>query len=695
MDPNSTQLVDPDQITSLVSPLQLPVSDSIVLQTLDFAERQARTIRQKLGIDKRAEENHKFWKGDQVDASKLDGRYQMMHVDNVVRQNLENKIKLATGHTPDIFISPPDNQGFNKEATQDLQAYMRDRFSGGVTKRLLKNGLRKMDLDFIGIIKPRWDAVQGRSVYELVDSKHILFGEGSKVTEDGFTIDGTDVIFHYVEEATQQVLNKFPKSADKLMAALAATGKDIPSRLIYTEAQFKWFDQQGKAHEGVAWRYGTILLDSMKHPYYDYSNEQNNYFDRPRKNYILISYANLGDSVYEATTDTEQAIPVNRIINRRRRQITEISDRSVPKLAFVGGAMTKELAANISSSPNEAIILSDNYSGDDIEKAMSVIPATPPNPILYSDMSSLYGRMDSIFATHGTTRGEVTNAGESGVSKQISREGDMVTSDDIGEVTLERVIFEMASWEMQFARLFHDDDRPPYRIQNENETEYVELTRKKIETDVQVIVKASSQDRQTRRADALQLLNAQAIDPYTLFEDLDVPNPRERMRRLKAFIEASATGKMDAYMEIINVDPKTPFASEEDAKRDLDIIRTGHTVQLRLPDEKYVAVMSSFMQSPAFNDPAQSAAAGWTDWNKQLLQQHIQRMKQLVDEEIKKQETTAGQDSNQLQPGAPAGMPTTAAAFVPGQQSAAQAGPVGQMAGNVLQQRMAQQQPQA
>lgn len=693
MNPDSTQLVDADQITIQTPALHLPISDSIILQTLDYAERQGRSLRSRLGVDKRAEENHKFWKGDQVDASKLDLRYQMLHVDNVVRQNLENKIKLATGHMPDLFCSPPDNQGFNKDATNDLQSYLRDRFSGGVTKRLLKNGLRKMDLDFIGIIKVLYDQQQQKTCYELVDSKNVLFGEGSVVKEDGYTIDGTDIMFHYVEEATQQILNKFPKKADELMRMLAASSEQIPSRIIYTEAHFKWFDQQGKPHEGVCWRYGTVLLDSMKQPYYDYDNEQNNFFDRPRKPFIIISYANLGDSVYETTTDTEQGIPINRVINKRRRQITEISDRSVPKLAFIGGSMTAELASNISASPSEAILLSENYSGDDISKAMSVIPATPPNPILYSDLASLYGRMDSVFATHGTTRGEVQSGSESGVSKQITREGDLVTSDDIAEITLERVIYEMGCWEMQMLRLFHDDDREPLRITNtEGETEFVEMTRKKVETDIQVVVKASSQDKQTRRADALQLLTAKAIDPYSLIEDLGVPNPRERMRRLKAFIEASASGNLDAYMEVINVDPKTPFATEADAKRDIDILRTGNQVQIRLPNEQYVSVFTSLMKSPEFTDPQQAAQHGWNEQNSQLVRNHIQRMKLLVDEEAAKQQQQAGVASQGLQPGAPSGFPTTAETY---SQAPGQSGPVGQAASNVLQQRMQASQPQA
>lgn len=667
----SQGLTNPDQVVVQQNPLSLPLTDDVILQTLQFAEQRGKSLRSQLRIDERTTTNVNFWKGQQVASTGLDLRYQEMHIDNVSRQNLENKIKLATGHTPDLFVVPPDRQGFNTEAADHLQAYMRDRFDNNTVKRLLKNGLRKMDLEFIAIIKPRWDALRQKSVYELVDSKDILFGEGSIITEDGFTIEGTHVLFHYVEEETQQVLNRFPKKAQDLLSLLGASGKDIPSRITYTEAHFDWYDAQGNCNQGVACRFGTVILDSFKQPYYDYDKTQVNYFDRPRKNFILFNYANLGESPYESTTDFEQMVPLNRIINRRRRQITEISDRAVPKLAFVGGAMTKELAENISPNPNEAIILDENYEGTDIRNAMFIIPGTPPSPILYQDLLDLRSRADSITATHANTMGAVTSA-ESGVSKQISREGDLVTSDDIVDITVERVIFEMASWEMQFLRLYRDDDRPPERITNgEGETQYVELNRQKIETDIQVTVKASSTDKQTRRADAIQLLGAQAIDPYTLLEDIDVPNPRERLRRLAAFINAMKSGSLDSYMQMLGIDAETDFATAEDAKRDIDILSGGNEVMVQMPDETYVATFQHLIQSPEFNDPNSQQ---FTPYAKQLIMMHLMKLKMLVDQQVQQQQQQAPMQAgiNPQQAGAPqtqgpqavgALMPTTAGAF--------------------------------
>jgi hypothetical protein len=228
------------------------------------------------------------------------------------------------------------------------------------------------------------------------------------------------------------------------------------------------------------------------------------------------------------------------------------------------------------------------------------IPASPPNPILYNDILDLRGRIDSIFSTHGTTRGETSSA--SGISKQISREGDLVTSDDIAQVVVERVVKEMAGWAFQFMRLFYDDDREPYQVTNASgEYESVKLNRETIETDIALSVYASTIDKTTRRADALQLLEAQSIDPYTLLEDLNVPNPKERVRRLINWMKASGTGQFEEYLDVVGVKLNDQRADQRDAERDIEALIQGRYVEPdKLPNEAYVATFAAFVQGPDF-----------------------------------------------------------------------------------------------
>lgn len=631
-----------DHVTNDTPPLFLPIDDAKLLVLLNEAEERAKADYNNRNIEDKSTSNVKFWKGDQVDNTKLDGRYQMAHIDNVAKQNLEKQIKLAASKMPDIFVAPPDEEQYNLEAARDWQQWIRERIDTNTIKRLIKNGLRHMNLKYIGIIKPRWDYVKNDFTFDLIDPKDMRFSKGSKIIEDGFTIDGVEITFQYIEDPTTVFLAKFKKKKDQLSAEIGIQNKgNMPSTIQYTECHFRWFDDQGRMSEGTAWRYGNVIADSMKEPYYEYDKPELNYFDRPRKPYILMSYLNLGESVYESSTAFEDAIPVNRVINKRRRQITEISDRAVPKMAFSGKALTKEQASNISSSPNEGILMSDTI--DDVRKGVFVIPATPPNPILFSDLQGLYQRAADIFSVGGTNSAQNGNTA-SGVSKQISREDDLVTSDDIVGIVIERVVTEMAAWAAQFARLFYDDDRPPMRTTNEEgDTHFTEMNRQKIETDIQVIVKGSTNDKQTRRSDALQMLTGKVTDPYTLFEDLDVPNPKERTKRLMTFISSQQGNDFTKYLDMIGVDLADNISDEKDAQQDIELLEQGGQPPAgRKPSESYVAVFSTFVNGPDFAalDPQKRAN----------VQQYIAQLQASVQQQ-------SNQDPQGTQPGAIPGQP--------------------------------------
>lgn len=638
-----------DHVTVENPPLFLPIPDDQLLAVLNEAEIRAKQDYNSSGVEGRASGNIKFWGGDQVDQGRLNVQYQMAHVDNASFRQLENQIKLAVSKMPDIFATPPDDEEFNMEAARDIQQWLRERIDSNTIKRLLKDGLRMMNLGLTAVIKPRWNYINNDFTFELVDQSAMRFSQGSKIPQDGFTIDETDITFQYVEEPTTVVLAKFKKKSVQITQEIGRLSKgQMPARMQYTEVHFRWYDDRGRMSEGVAWRYGNVIMDAMREPYYDYDNPQNNYFDRPRKPYILFSYINLGKGIYEATTAFEQAKPLNRIINKRRRQITEISDRAVPKLAFAGDAINKETARNISPSPNEGIILNDNI--DDIRKSMFLIPAAPPQPILFQDLADLHNQLDSNFATHSTTTGANGNTA-SGVSKQISREGDLVTSDDIADIVVERVVTEMTEWAMQFARLFYDDDRPALRIaQEEGDTSFVKLNRQKLETDIRIIVKGSTNDKQTRRSDALQMLTGKVTDPYTLFEDLDVPNPKERTRRLMSFIMAQQSGNWKQYLDIIGVDLETNKADEQDAQRDIEMIaQGGHPNPNTNPSESYVSTWLAYTSSPEYQQLSPDA--------KTRIQQHVAQMKQVVAQKLAAQNGgqpgQPGQPDVATQPGMP------------------------------------------
>ncbi|MEM3077609.1 MAG: hypothetical protein QXW38_08350 [Candidatus Nitrosotenuis sp.] len=549
-----------EEVTVPAPSLYLPIDDADLVSIINKREElDNQFYKNTLKLDKRTEEMENFWLGKQLDETKFHG-WQVPYKDNIIWQDLEQRVAIAAGRMPQIIVEPSQNEPSNREFARQLEKALEIKITNEMTKRLLKDGLRNLHLYLRSAIKVRWDKNKGQGgdfVFELVRPHRYQVDHTATIPHDGFTADNAEIIYEWIEEPLALVINKFPSKKEALYKELGivrGTSRQMMAKIKYREIWFTWYNQDGTILEGVCWKYKNLILGKMKNPYWDWEGYQksveengrtkvenfyHNHFDRPRKPYIFLSHQNLGRSPYDDTSPVEQAIPLQRIINKRGRQITEIADRAIPKLGFSGQYITKEEARRVTNDPDEHVWIA---GAADIRQAIQAIAAQPPSPVLFTDLAANRNQIDGKFATHSVTRGEIVPQ-ESGISKQITREGDLVVSDDISSIVVERAVYEMANWATQMMKVNYDQPHLVKSLGKDGEMVYIRLTRDMIEDGMEVNVKASSVDKQTRRADALQLAARKAIDPLTLFEELDVPNPKERTKRLISFL----TGQLDNY----------------------------------------------------------------------------------------------------------------------------------------------------
>jgi hypothetical protein len=657
--------------------LFLPIENPELVRRLREKESAARKHFSELRIPDRAKVNRDFWRGKQYeDESRFDS-WQFPYKDNVIYQDLEARITYASSRTPDIIVTPPNDNNAAIETAKNYEDALNAKVNNAGTQRLIKRGLRFHHLNFFAVAKGRWDPNlnngDGDFIFELVRPERVLFDHTATIPDNGYTADNMDFIIEYLEEPVELVYAKFPGAANQLKAMIdqnAAT-RNI-SKLKYQEAWFTWYNTDGSIVEGTAWYYQDLVLDKQKNPYFDWDgyevltpnvNQDNqfkaktpqketrfyNYFERPRKPYMFFSYQNLDQSPVDDTTPVEQAIPIQRVVNRTGRQIIEISDNAVPKKYFAGKWITKEEVRRITSDPDENVWLD---GADDATKAVTAFPPNPPPQELMQLQESSRQRIDALFSTHGTTRGESPPGDQqSGISKQISREGDLTMSDDLIDIVVERVMYEMAGWSTQFMKLFYDKPHFIKQMGQDGSMLYSELTRKDIQDGILVEVKASSVDKMTRRADAVNLASRKAIDPLTMYEDMDMANPKERTRRLLSFLNgtndafASYMAEIDVKFEHQNkTQPGAEGgdnASDTQAQTDLQNMVAGQVISP--PDHfdaKYVKVFLDFVHSGQFDSlPADI---------KQNFAQYVQELQQNF-------QNFSTETGNNLAPGNPAG----------------------------------------
>ena len=659
-------------VSDETSPLTLDIEDRLLIETIDQRMKNTEKYnKETLKLDERQKANEKFWVGDQIKEGDL-AEYLEPYKDNLIWQDSEKRIEIASGRMPDIILTPAGESEAKRERTKLIEKQLKIEFGSSKMKRLIKDGLRQHGIYFLSAIKCRWDpnkSENGDYVFELVRPSRFGVDHTGTISHDGFTIDNIDMVWELIEEPLAVTLAKFPQKAQELKDKLKA-GTD-PKRLIskfkYYEIHFTWYTNDGQPMECTTWKYLDLLLDKQKTANYDYEGYTKrvwedepdvnlpdkqvkskigkfyrNHFEKPRKPYILFSHQNLGKSPYDDTSPIEQSIPLQKSVNKRGRQITDIADRMRPRFAF-NGTFTKKQVEAISNDPEDHIYIS---SSEPIGNIVTSFQSLGPSPMLYNDLVANRGQIDSKFSTHGTLRGEIGGqSNESGISKQITREGDLVSSDDIVDIVIERVVFEMASWVIQMEKLYYEKPHHIRDIGPDGEMVHAELSRDLIDDGIAVNVKSSSVDKVTRRNDAFNLAKVKGIDPLTLAEDMDYPNPKERTRRLMYFLMGqqdqwarymhetglleegnapSAPGQLPAGPE----QPGQPqLMDAQQAQQDLEALINGQDVQpVGIPGPDYVQVFAQLINS---GDEFANLPAGVQN----KIQAYLQQLQEMVNQQ--------------------------------------------------------------
>ncbi|HJZ04279.1 MAG TPA: hypothetical protein VJ327_00255 [Patescibacteria group bacterium] len=658
--PSATQ-EQTTEVTVVSSPLTLDIDDNDLVSVIEFKISEAEAFyKNELKLESRRRTNVEMWLGKQLDESKLYD-WQARYQDNIIWQDLETRISIAASRMPDIIVTPSDESEEKRDIAKQLEKGLDIKIKSDSSKRLIKHGLRNLHLYLQSAIKCRWDPNKGKDgdfLFELVRPARMIVDHTAIIPDEGFTADNMEMIVEWLEKPVSLVMSEFPAKRDELMRELGiikGTARQMSSKIKYQEVWFTWYDKQGKKFDGVCWKYNKLILGKMKNPYFDWEgytksrqepNVENgmtemdengqplmvdtlyhNHFDRPRPPYIFLTHQNLGRSPVDDTSAVEQSIPLQKAVNKRGRQITELADRSNPKLGFAGKYITKEDARRVTNDPDEHIWL---QNADNINQAMTSIPGSPPSPVLLNDLLVNRSQIDSKFATHSTTRGEI-QPNESGISKQITREGDLMISDDLANIVVERVVYEMANWATQMMKVMYDKPHYVKDLGANGELLQAELQRDKIDDGILVNVKASTTDQQQKRMDALTLAGQGSIDPLSLIEDLDMPNPKERAKRLIAFLSKD----FQTYAQTIGVElwgggqpPQEGVQSgmpgqgggQQQAVLDIQRLQAGEQFEPSPPDADYVQTLIEYVNSDDFANQPEQVKMAFRDFVGKLKQ---------------------------------------------------------------------------
>jgi hypothetical protein len=316
--------------------LEYNAPDEELVKKIDDRIAEAKKVKDKL--DDKAKKNEKYWKGDQLDKSRIPGPRAKI-VDNRIFMSLETIIPLLTQNVPEPEIQNCKDNEVYQRISEILKIEYEIRHS---MPSKLREFCRNWAIGYIGVLKYRWDKQYG-FVTEVVPWRKVGFDPISTNLKD------CDFTYELMEDTLENLISRFPNAEKKIIEKY---GKEkLGSKARYVEF---WGDN-GK---WVCWKMEKIILGKMKNPNFDYTPEKlievddygreteievsNNIFSKPKFPYIIGKYFSFNNNIYDEASVVEQAIPVQDAVNKRKNQISDHCDMNKRVFVMSSTAMSEE-----------------------------------------------------------------------------------------------------------------------------------------------------------------------------------------------------------------------------------------------------------------------------------------------------------------------------------------------------------------
>jgi hypothetical protein len=470
-------------------------------------------------MKKRMDKHESYYLGHQLNSKRLK-QYEARIVLNKLFQSLETVLPRATSNLPAPQVSLPPNDDSSSEVdnrvySDNLEEIMLAIADENKIAQLLKDFLRFQELYFIGVLKFGYDEETKEIWVENVRPQRILLPPNQS---------GEYVIEYHVD-SLGFLLNKFPDKEKEIKEAIAemkgGEGNGKGSQVGYyeiTTPQMKF------------WKIADVVLEKIENPHWN--KKGRNFWTTAQTDYIFSDLWTLGLNQYAQTTLVEQIMTIQDAINKRKRQISDTSDKANGVLVAYGGlGITKEEAAVIEDKrkePNGVAWLENGNPG-----SVQEFGGKQLQPFVFNDMLQSIAEIDNIFGTHSTTRGEKTPGEETFGGRRLLKESDQ---ERIGELVqmLERVMEDLYK---AFAQLiivhFKKAHFVPF-IGKDGTSKQLKIDKNVIEEGANIKVRQGStliKDKVAEAAEAIQLWQMKAIDIISLHERLGDPHPFKTAER--------------------------------------------------------------------------------------------------------------------------------------------------------------------
>lgn len=537
-------------------------------------------------------ENVKFWLGDQLDDKEF-LRYDTSYIDNRLFESVRAILSYATGQLAMPEVTPSRSDDTYVKMARSIQMALYQHAAADTVDQKTRSAVLNLLLRKRAFLKLRYDpnkGTYGDITTEVCNPEDIIIDRHAKYG------DNPNIIYHRIRCTVEELCAKFPKKAAEIYQVYGIKqGRYTQTNRIvtYFEAWFTYMDAKRIPREGVAWFLhdpAPLILDKMPNPNWVYSGDdkkdkESNVASRPPKPFVWFNYLNLGNSFIDETTLFDQAKPLQRLLNKRLRQINENADYVNGRWVGSKKAMNEEDATKFINKGSKTILL---VNAEDVNKAVQVMAPQELPPWVYSTLEDTRNEIDGIMGTPSIFKGDNPQNNDTlGRDTLLKQQAGMLQDDLVRAVQLGMEMYYNKL--LQMMRVYYTDD---YWFQvkgGDGKFDFVMLNGDTIDSNVKIGVQVDSTlplDKASIRATAIELAKMNKIDMLTLMEDLGLPDPEIRTER---FLRSQ-------------IDPLTYMSSVEtqldsnDAEVDIMLLKANKVPQERNDyDENYLKYFNHFI----------------------------------------------------------------------------------------------------
>ena len=523
---------DDEGLVSVIPEFESSMKDEDILTlTAEWVSAYDTYLNDK-NIKAQQRDNFNYWIGKHYSDLQTAGTKRPVF-DNLIFEAIETFLPIATRSTPEANVSTSDGQ--QSQLTRVVQPILNWQGERTRMRMKIKGAARDWILSLIGCLEIVWDTQLNDFDIKKVVPTRLILDVNAEIGVDGMYYG--EFLGQKKKLSASKLEKMFPQKSS--IITMLCDG-NMGTKLQYVE----WWTPTD-----LFFTIDGYVLGKYKNPHWNYDGEVDqidnktgetkkvfikgkNHFNQPMIPYVFLSIFNLGKQPHDETSLVYQNIPLQDVINKRYQQIDRNVEAQNNGIVLSGSHFTKEQAAEAATQLSRGNPLW--VPGGDIRAAYARDNAPQLPADVFNQLRDARNELRNIFGTSGSTP-EGTKQQESVRGKILINQLD--SSRIGGGITeyLELMATSLYNWFVQMMYVYYTETKEFPISQDKNKDQMVKIINTDFSSPVFVKVKTGSlvpKDPLTQRNEAMDLWSAQAIDPITLYEKLDYPNPYESAKEL-------------------------------------------------------------------------------------------------------------------------------------------------------------------